>query len=329
MSFAGVGIGRPATLAPAPTRVATMSILRIATRQSALAMWQAEHVAARLRVAHPRVSVDLVPMTTRGDRILDRPLAEIGGKGLFLKELEVAMLEGRADLAVHSLKDVPMDLEPGFTLGAILERADPADAFISNDYATIAELPSGARVGTSSLRRQSQLRAIRPDLNILDLRGNVNTRLARLDEGRFDAIVLACAGMDRLGFSRRIRARLASPDWVSAVGQGAMAIELRSGDARVADLTRVLDDPDTTRCVTAERAMNHALHGSCHVPVAGYCHETEQGLHLLGLVGDVATGRLLRAEAFAARDQSAALGATVAQQLLDAGAAQMLAAALD
>ncbi|MFZ2237761.1 MAG: hydroxymethylbilane synthase [Dokdonella sp.] len=306
-----------------------MSILRIATRESALAMWQAEHVASRLRSAHPRLQVKLVPMTTRGDQILDRPLAAIGGKGLFLKELEVAMLDGRADIAVHSLKDVPMDLEPGFELGAILERADPADAFISNHYASIAELPAGAKVGTSSLRRQSQLRAIRPDLTIADLRGNVNTRLAKLDDGQYDAILLACAGMDRLGMSSRIRARLPAPNWISAVGQGAMAVELRSGDRRIADITRVLDDPHTARCVGAERAMNHALHGSCHVPIAGYCREIENGLELIGLVGDVATGRLIRAEACADRYDGENLGREVARQLLDAGAAELLAAYRD
>ena len=303
-----------------------MSILRIATRESALALWQAEHVAARIRVAHPRLRVELVPLTTRGDQILARPLAAIGGKGLFLKELELAMLDGRADIAVHSLKDVPMDLEPGFELGAILERADPADAFISNYYTSIAELPSGARVGTSSLRRQSQLRAVRPDLTIVDLRGNVNTRLAKLDEGHYDAILLACAGIERLGMSTRIRGRLAAPDWISAVGQGAMAVEQRCGDRKIAEITRVLDDPHTTRCVSAERAMNHALHGSCHVPIAGYCREIEHGLELIGLVGDVSSGRLIRAEACADRYQGQALGREVARQLLVAGAAELLVA---
>lgn len=303
-----------------------MQTLRIATRESALAMWQAQHVAARLRDAHSTLQVELVPMTTRGDRILDRPLAAIGGKGLFLKELEVAMLEGRADIAVHSLKDVPMQLEPGFELGAILERADPADAFISNRYASFAELPEGARVGSSSLRRQSQLRALRPDLRLLDLRGNVNTRLAKLDADEYDAIILACAGMERLGFASRIRCRLAAPDWISAVAQGAIAVEQRQGDQRIAELIRVLNDADTATCVGAERAMNLALHGSCHVPVAGYCRETEDGLELIGLVGDVASGRLVRAEACAPRHDGEALGTRVAQQLLDAGAASILAA---
>lgn len=303
-----------------------MQSLRIATRESALALWQAEHVASRLRQAHPQLHVELVPMTTRGDRIQDRPLADIGGKGLFLKELEVAMLEGRADIAVHSLKDVPMELEPEFKLGAILERADPADAFISSRHATLAALPEGARVGTSSLRRQAQLRAIRPDLNLLDLRGNVNTRLAKLDDGHYDAIILACAGLERLGLGSRITARLTAPDWVSAVAQGAITIEQRSGDRRIADLVSVLNDADTARCVGAERAMNLALHGSCHVPVAGFCRETEAGLELLGLVGDVASGRLIRAQVCGFSNDGEDLGRKVARQLLDAGAGEILAA---
>ncbi len=304
-----------------------MNLLRIATRESALALWQAEHVAARLRAAHPGLAVELVPMTTRGDQVLDRPLAAIGGKGLFLKELEVAMLEGRADIAVHSLKDVPMDLEPGFAIAAILERADAADAFVSNDFPRLDALPPGARVGTSSLRRQALLRALRPDLEIGDLRGNVNTRLAKLDAGHYAAIILACAGLERLGLGARVRARLQAPAWVPAVAQGAIAIEQRQGDARVAALTGVLDDADTRRCVEAERAMNLALHGSCHVPVAGYCTETEQGLELLGLVGDPQTGRLVRAEAVSMADEtSAELGRRVAAMLFERGAGELLAA---
>ncbi|HEY6893256.1 MAG TPA: hydroxymethylbilane synthase, partial [Rhodanobacteraceae bacterium] len=250
-----------------------MKPLRIATRKSALALWQAEHVAARLRARHADLPVELVPMTTRGDDIIDRPLATLGGKGLFLKELETAMLEDRADIAVHSFKDVPMELEPEFAIGAVLERADAADAFISNAFARLDELPRGARVGTSSLRRQAQLRALRPDLELLDLRGNVNTRLAKLDAGDYDAIILACAGLDRLGFGARIRARLMPPQWVPAVAQGAIAVECRAGDAATAALLAPLDDAATLRCVTAERAMNLRLHGSCTVPVAGYCIE--------------------------------------------------------
>lgn len=301
-----------------------LSTLRIATRKSALALWQAEHVAARLRAMHPGLIVELVPMTTRGDEIADRPLATIGGKGLFLKELEVAMLEGRAELAVHSLKDVPAELEPGFVLPAMLPRADAADAFVSNDHATLAALPRGARVGTSSLRRQAQLRATRPDLQLLDLRGNVNTRLAKLDAGDYDAIVLACAGLERLGLAARIRQRLAAPDWLPAPGQAAIAIEARADQPAVLALLATLDDADTRTTVNAERAMNHALGGSCTVPVAAWCVQTEQGLHLSGLVGDAASGRLLRAEAHGQGDAAEALGRQVAQQLLELGAGDLL-----
>ena len=302
-----------------------MRLLRIATRKSALALWQAEHVAARLRDAHSDLDIELVPMTTRGDQVLDRPLSEIGGKGLFLKELEVAMLEGRADIAVHSLKDVPMELEPGFSIGAILERADAADAFISNSVTRLDQLPKGARVGTSSLRRQAQLRALRPDLQLLDLRGNVNTRLAKLDEGHYDAIILACAGLERLGMAQRIQSRLVAPDWLPAVAQGAIAIEQRLGDERVAELVEVLDDADTRRCVECERAMNRRLHGNCNVPIAGYCVETETGLVLYGLVGDAQTGRLVRAEVEGSGvDIGEGLGEQVAELLLERGAAEIL-----
>jgi hydroxymethylbilane synthase len=300
--------------------------LRIATRKSALALWQAEHVASRLRAQHADLAIELVPMTTRGDDIVDRPLATIGGKGLFLKELETAMLGDRADVAVHSLKDVPMELEASFAIGAVLERADAADAFISNASARLVELPHGARVGTSSLRRQAQLRALRPDLVPLDLRGNVNTRLAKLDAGDYDAIVLACAGLERLGLGARIRARLAPPDWLPAVAQGAIAVECRAGDTATLDLLAPLGDETTTRCVTAERAMNLRLHGSCTVPVAGYCIEIEHGLALWGLVGDAATGRLIRADATGPADDPEALGERVAEMLQERGADEILRA---
>ncbi len=302
-----------------------MRHLRIATRQSALALWQAEHVAARLRAAHADLAVELVSMTTRGDQVLDRPLAEIGGKGLFLKELEVAMLERRADIAVHSFKDVPMQLEPGFAIGAVLERADAADAFISNAYARLAELPRGATVGTSSLRRQAQVRAARPDLHLADLRGNVNTRLARLDAGDYDAIILACAGVERLGLAHRIAARLHPPEWLPAVAQGAIAIECRAKDIAVLGLVEVLDDSATRRCVDAERAMNRSLHGSCNVPIAGYCIETETGHALWGLVGDARTGRLVRAEAQGLFADPVQLGEQVAALLRERGAGEILA----
>jgi hydroxymethylbilane synthase len=298
------------------------STLRIATRKSALALWQAEHVAALLRATHPGLAVELVPMTTRGDEILDQPLATIGGKGLFLKELEVAMLEGRADLAVHSLKDVPAQLEPGFVLPAILPRADAADAFVSNDYADLAALPQGARVGTSSLRRQAQLRALRPDLVLRDLRGNVGTRLGKLDGGDYDAIVLACAGLERLGLATRIRSRLAAPDWLPAPGQAAIAIEAREGQAGVLALLAALDDADTRLTVSAERAMNQALGGSCTVPIGAWCLLGEHGLHLRGMVGHAGSGRLLRAEA--SGSDPLALGHEVARQLLAQGAGDLL-----
>lgn len=298
--------------------------LRIATRKSALALWQAEHVATLLHAAHPGLTVQLVPMSTRGDEILDQPLASIGGKGLFLKELEVAMLEGRADLAVHSLKDVPAQLEPGFVLPAILPRADAADAFVSNDYADLASLPQGARVGTSSLRRQAQLRALRPDLVLLDLRGNVGTRLGKLDAGGYDAIVLACAGLERLGLAARIRSRLTPPDWLPAPGQAAVAIEAREGQSGVLALLGALDDADTRLTISAERAMNQALGGSCTVPVGAWCVLGEHDLHLRGMVGDSASGRLLHAQGSGNTDEPEALGRQVAEALLAQGAGTLL-----
>ncbi len=302
-----------------------MKTLRIATRKSPLALWQTEHVAGRLRAAHPGLSVELVPLSTRGDEILDRSLAAIGGKGLFLKELELAMQRGDADCAVHSLKDVPMELEPGFALAAILPRADHADAFVSNRFDGLDALPQGARVGTSSLRRQAQLRALRPDLDLRDLRGNVNTRLAKLDAGDYDAIVLACAGLQRLGFDARIRARLDAPAWLPAPAQGAIAIETRSDDPRVAALCAALDDAHTGLCVRAERAMNRALHGSCHVPVAALATLGGDGrLHLQGLVGSARDGHHVRAQAHGAADAPETLGVTVAEALLAQGARALL-----
>ncbi|MDG6347631.1 hydroxymethylbilane synthase [Luteimonas sp. 8-5] len=301
-----------------------MPKLRIATRKSPLALWQTEHVATRLREVHPGLEVELVPMSTRGDQVLDRSLAAIGGKGLFLKELEVAMQRGEADCAVHSLKDVPMELEPGFALPAILARADHADAFVSNRYGDIDALPQGARVGTSSLRRQAQLRARRPDLELLDLRGNVNTRLAKLDAGDYDAIVLACAGLRRLGFDSRIRARLDAPEWLPAPAQGAIAIECRDRDDAIAALCKALDDAPTRTCVEAERAMNRALHGSCHVPVAGFARLAGSGLHLEGLVGSATDGSHVRATADGPAADPEALGREVARQLLESGAGAFL-----
>ncbi|MCM2336195.1 MAG: hydroxymethylbilane synthase [Pseudomonas sp.] len=301
-----------------------MSLLRIATRKSPLALWQSEHVADALRAAHPGLDVVLVPMTTRGDEVLDRSLSAIGGKGLFLKELELAMLRGEADCAVHSLKDVPMELEPGFVLPAILARADHADAFVSNGFDGIDALPHGAVVGTSSLRRQAQLRALRPDLVLRDLRGNVNTRLAKLDAGEYDAIVLACAGLQRLGFDSRIRARLDAPTWLPAPAQGAIAIECRDGDAETIALCATLDHAGTRTCVEAERAMNRALHGSCHVPVAALARLDGDVLRLDGLVGSADDGRAVRAGAQGAGDAADALGREVAAALLAQGAGALI-----
>ncbi|MCK7593942.1 hydroxymethylbilane synthase [Pseudomarimonas salicorniae] len=303
-----------------------MRPLRIATRKSALALWQTEHVASLLRTLHPGLVVELVPLSTRGDEVLDRSLAAIGGKGLFLKELELAMLRGEADCAVHSLKDVPMELDGPFCLPSILQRADPFDAFVSPRHATLDDLPEAAVVGTSSLRRQAQLRAQRPDLVLRDLRGNVNTRLAKLDAGEYDAIVLACAGLMRLGFDARIRDRMAAPEWLPAPAQGAIAIEAREGDPEVAGLLAPLDDLDTRRCVEAERAMNRHLHGSCHVPVAAFATLREGGgMDLQGLVGDAASGELIRAHLAAAEAESPGqLGERVAEALLAQGARRLL-----
>lgn len=300
-------------------------LLRIATRKSRLALWQAEHVAQRLRDAHPGLEVQLLPLSTRGDEVLDRSLASIGGKGLFLKELEVALAEGRADLAVHSLKDVTARLDPRFALAAILARADCADAFVSNDFASLDALPRGARVGTSSLRRAAQLRAHRPDLQIADLRGNLDTRLAKLDRGDFAAIVLAVAGLQRMGHESRIRARLAPPEWLPAPGQAAIAVETRAHDARVNSCVAVLDDAATRRSVGAERALNAALGGDCTMPLGAWCETRADGaLHLAGLLGDAHDGRLLRAEA--SGDDPARLGEEVARRLREQGADALLRA---
>ena len=301
-----------------------MHTLRIATRKSPLALWQTEHVAELLRARHPDIRIELVPLSTRGDELLDRSLAAIGGKGLFLKELELAMLRGEADCAVHSLKDVPMSLEPGFAMPAILKRADAADAFVSNDYADIASLPAGARVGTSSLRRRAQVRALRDDLVIHDLRGNVNSRLAKLDAGEYAAILLACAGLQRLGFDHRIRARLDAPAWLPAPAQGAIAIECRDDAPAIHALLADLDDADTRSRVSAERAMNRALDGSCHVPVAAYATLEGGNMHLQGLVGSASTGQQVRAEARGPRNQPDALGQAVAADLLAQGARHLM-----
>jgi hydroxymethylbilane synthase len=301
-----------------------MSTLRLATRESALALWQTRHVADLLRRAHPGLQVELVPMTTRGDQILDVSLSKIGGKGLFLKELEVAMQEGRADAAVHSLKDMPMQLEPAFALAAVLKRDNPFDAFISESYAAIHELPAGAVVGTSSQRRQVQLQQARPDLRIKDLRGNINTRLAKCQGGEFDAIILACAGLDRLGLGDRIRSRLAPPHWWPAVAQGAIAVESLAAKPEITSLFAALNDRPTELRVRAERAMNKALHGSCQVPVAAYAELHGDSMTLTGWVGDAANIRSVSATAQGIASEPEALGQTVADMLFAQGAAELL-----
>jgi hydroxymethylbilane synthase len=303
----------------------TDRILRIATRKSQLALWQAEHVRDRLLAAHPGLRVELLPLSTQGDRILDVPLAKIGGKGLFVKELETAMLEGRADLAVHSMKDVPMDFPPELGLGAILAREDPRDAFVSVAHAGLEALPEGARVGTSSLRRQCQLRALRPDLRILDLRGNVNTRLRKLDDGEYDAIVLASAGLLRLGMESRIRARLPATQSLPAVGQGAIGVEIRNDDATLRLLLAPLHDADCADCVLAERAMNRALQGGCQVPIAGFATVDAAGeLWLRGLVGSNDGQRIVRGERRGPRAEAERVGAELARTLLADGAESIL-----
>lgn len=303
-----------------------MTRLRIATRRSPLALWQTEHVAARLREAHPGLDIELVPLSTRGDEVLDRSLAAIGGKGLFLKELEVAMQRGEADCAVHSLKDVPMELEPGFALPAVLARADHADAFVSNRCASLDELPRGARVGTSSLRRQAQLRALRPDLELRDLRGNVNTRLARLDAGEYDAIVLAASGLKRLGLTERIRAVITPEESLPAVGQGALGIECRIDDPRVNALIAPLRHEPSQIRVTAERAMSARLQGSCQVPMGAYALIENGELYLRGLVGTPDGKRILRGEIRGALDQAEELGTRLGDELLARGGGEILAA---
>ncbi|HAQ26751.1 hydroxymethylbilane synthase [Stutzerimonas nitrititolerans] len=300
--------------------------IRIATRKSALALWQAEYVKARLEASHPGLVVSLVPMVSRGDKLLDAPLAKIGGKGLFVKELETALMENEADIAVHSMKDVPMEFPVGLGLYCICEREDPRDAFVSNRYDSLDALPPGSVVGTSSLRRQAQLLARRPDLKIQFLRGNVNTRLAKLDAGEYDAIILAAAGLIRLGFGERIRSSIGVDESLPAGGQGAVGIECRTDDVELHQLLACLNDPQTATRVTAERALNRHLNGGCQVPIACYAVLEGDQLWLRGLVGQPDGTQLLRAEGRAPAEQAEALGVQVAEALLAQGAAQILKA---
>ena len=300
-------------------------ILRIATRSSPLAVWQAEYVQKRLEALHPGLSVELVRIKTQGDKILDTPLAKIGGKGLFVKELEEAMMDGRADIAVHSMKDVPMELPEGMALPVICEREDPRDAFVSNHHDALMSLPEGARLGPSSLRRQAQVLANRPDLKVSSLRGNVQTRLGKLDDGQFDAIILASAGLKRLEMHERIRYDMPPEESLPAVGQGAVGIECRADDERTAHLLAPLSDPLTWDRVTAERAMNRRLEGGCQVPIAGFALLEEDGrLWLRGLVASEDGKTVLRAEDRAPRENATELGIGIAESLLAQGADRIL-----
>jgi hydroxymethylbilane synthase len=305
----------------------TTKILRIATRQSPLALWQAEHVASLLNQAFPNIKTELVKMVTRGDKILDAPLAKIGGKGLFVKELEQGMLEGSADIAVHSMKDVPIDFPEGLHLAAILEREDPTDAFVSNHFQTLNDLPENARIGTSSLRRQCQIKARFPKAEILSLRGNVNTRLAKLDAGDYDAIILASAGLKRLGMAARIRQSLPTEISLPACGQGAIGIECRVDDVEINEMLKALHDEKTAICVTAERAMNARLNGGCQVPIAGFAQLENDEIFMRALVGNPDGDLMYRAEK---RGTSAVeIGESLADELLKQGAAEILNALID
>ncbi len=299
--------------------------LKIATRKSPLALWQANFVKDRLEALYPELQVELVPMSTQGDKILDTPLAKVGGKGLFVKELETAMLEGRADIAVHSMKDVPVEFPEGLGLHTICEREDPRDAFVSNRFGQIDELPQGAVVGTSSLRRQCQLRAARPDLVIRDLRGNVNTRLAKLDAGEYDAIILAAAGLKRLEMTHRITAFIEPEQSLPANGQGAVGIECRLDDHELHALLAPLEHPETRIRVLTERAMNRALQGGCQVPIGAYALVQGEEVWLRGLVGSPDGSRVIRDEIRGPLADGEALGHTLAQRLLADGADVILA----
>ena len=299
-------------------------LLRIATRKSPLALWQAEHVKARLQQAHKGLEVELVTMSTQGDKILDTPLAKIGGKGLFVKELEQGMLEGRADIAAHSIKDVPMEFPEGLYLSTILEREEPCDAFVSNQYDTLDELPEGAVVGTSSLRRRCQLLQRRPDLQIEDLRGNVNTRLSKLDDGQYDAIILACAGLIRLEMADRIKQSIASNIILPAVGQGSVGLEAREGDEETLELISILDHPTTRYRIVAERALNHGLNGGCQVPIASHATVDGDELYLRALVGEPDGSNIVSGEKTGHVNDAEAIGTELANELLASGAKTIL-----
>ena len=300
--------------------------ITIATRGSPLALWQAEHVGARLQALHAGLKVSLLTMKTRGDKFLDAPLAKVGGKGLFVKELEVGLLEGRADIAVHSLKDVPVAFPEGLELALVMEREDPRDAFVSNRYDSLASMPAGTLVGTSSLRRQTQVRERYPELRVDWLRGNVNTRLGKLDDGQYDAIILAASGLQRLGFDDRIKVAIAPEECLPAIGQGVLGIEIRTDDNELRELIAPLAHAETTLRVRAERAFNQTLNGGCQVPIAGYAVLEGDQIYLRGLVGKPDGSEVLRAEIRGSSDQAHELGVDLAQQLLARGADRILAA---
>ena len=304
--------------------------IRIATRKSPLALWQAEYVKAELLHYHPQLQVELVAMSTRGDKLLDAPLAKVGGKGLFVKELELAMLEGRADIAVHSMKDVPMEFPEGLGLQVICEREDPTDAFVSNNYTDLSQLPDNAVVGSSSLRRQTQIRAQFPNLQIKDLRGNVNTRLDKLDNGEYDALILASAGLIRLDMSHRIASRLNTELCLPAGGQGAVGIECRSNDEAILALLSPLHHQDTASCVIAERALNRRLQGGCQVPIACFSElsSDRQSIAVRGLVGSVDGQKILQSQLSGPVAKAQQLGEALADQLLEMGAGEILSEVL-
>ena len=299
-------------------------IIRIATRKSPLAMWQAEEVARQLKLHHADLKVEFVKMTTKGDKILDAPLAKVGGKGLFVKELEQGMLDGEADIAVHSMKDVPMEFPPGLHLPIIMEREDPRDAFVSNNYASLNDLPENARIGTSSLRRQLQIKAKMPNAVMLDLRGNVNSRLQKLDDGDYDAIILAAAGLIRLGFEDRIQSSIEPEQSLPAIGQGAVGIECRENDDPIMNLLAPLDHADTHIRLSAERAMNHRLNGGCQVPIAGYAVLENDQIYLRGPVGRPDGSEVVRDEIRGPAAKAEELGVELAEKLLSQGAETIL-----
>ena len=299
-------------------------MLKIATRKSPLALWQAEFVKSKLEDIYPDLKVELVKMTTQGDQILNSPLSKIGGKSLFIKELEVGIMEGRADIAVHSMKDVPYELPQGFEIGAILERESPFDAFVSNDFNSIQDLPVGAKLGSCSLRRIVQVKAMRPDLEILDLRGNVNTRLKKLDDGEYDAIILACSGLTRLGFDNRIKQDLSPDDSLPAVGQGALGIEIKANDHEISSLIKPLIHQKTQIEVNAERALNTTLQGGCSVAIGAFATSEDSKLTLSGMVGNVDSGEIIRVQETGETSKPIDLGIRAAKKLLSLGARELL-----